>query len=358
MSKRKEKSKHDIWQNIEYWIKKYPNKTIEECEGIRQEKLKGRKLNNPLFIEYWIKKYPDKTIEECEELLSQHKKEASWQNIEYWIKKYPNKTIEECEEMLRQKKKSATKKRPDNTGINNPAHRSKTTAQQRRERSVMCIEYWRKKYPEKSEIELQKLLNNKKQEVIQKIKDTPQTNQIRYWLAHGYSKEESQLKVSEAQRARAFTLEKCIKKYGEIEGRQIFEARQIKWQKSLHQSFQNTGKGITQSQLGNNIINQLKLHLPGLETEYLIGRYSFDIKLGKKLIEINGDYWHCNPEYYEPNFYNKTFKRRAFEIWAKDDRKRKTAEKLGYDVLVVWESQYNISPSEIIKKCLDFLTHD
>ena len=62
MSKRKEKSKHDIWQNIEYWIKKYPNKTIEECEEIRQEKLKGRKLNNPLFIEYWIKKYPDKTI--------------------------------------------------------------------------------------------------------------------------------------------------------------------------------------------------------------------------------------------------------------------------------------------------------
>ena len=42
---------------------------------------------------------------------------------------------------------------------------------------------------------------------------------------------------------------------------------------------------MTKSQIGNNIINQLKLHLPGLETEYLIGRYSFDIKLGKKLIE-------------------------------------------------------------------------
>ena len=50
---------------------------------------------------------------------------------------------------------------------------------------------------------------------------------IEYWMNIGYSKEESESKVSENQNT--FTLEKCIKKYGEHIGTEIYNKRQLNW---------------------------------------------------------------------------------------------------------------------------------
>ena len=55
-----------------------------------------------------------------------------------------------------------------------------------------------------------------------------------YWLNKGYSNEEAVKLRSERQNT--FSLEKCLKKHGEENGRKIFVQRQNNWQKSLYKN--------------------------------------------------------------------------------------------------------------------------
>ena len=155
------------------------------------------------------------------------------------------------------------------------------------------------------------------EQTVKYIKEN-HTNTLEYYLNKGYDIKEARKLLSERQRT--FTLEKCIKKYGEIEGTKKYEERHEKWAKQMSKKF-NEGTGFAQSMLAKNILAELKSLFPELEYEYTISRYSFDGKYKNKLIEINGDYFHCNPELYERNFYNKINKKHAWQIWEKDKKK-------------------------------------
>jgi len=50
---------------------------------------------------------------------------------------------------------------------------------------------------------------------------------VKYWLNRGYNEIEATEKIKEVQTT--FTLEKCIKKHGEIKGNEIYSNRQNKW---------------------------------------------------------------------------------------------------------------------------------
>ena len=63
-----------------------------------------------------------------------------------------------------------------------------------------------------------------------------------------------------------------------------------------------------------------------------------DFKMGNKIIEFNGDYWHSFPE---------TKKR--------DKLKKKYLESKGYEILYIKEKNYNKNPIKEIKKSLKFL---
>jgi len=62
-------------------------------------------------------------------------------------------------------------------------------------------------------------------------------NNKKYWINLGSSEEEAIKKVSERQST--FSLEKCLVKYGDVEGNKIWQDRQKKWQKSLSLSSYN-----------------------------------------------------------------------------------------------------------------------
>lgn len=61
----------------------------------------------------------------------------------------------------------------------------------------------------------------------------------------------------------------------------------------------------------------------------------------KKIIEFNGDYWHCNPSIYDENFLVKQRGMVARDIWRKDELKLRAAKMRGFDTLTIWESDYN-----------------
>lgn len=59
------------------------------------------------------------------------------------------------------------------------------------------------------------------------------STRLEYWIKKGFSIEEAIQKQKERQST--FSMQKCIERYGEEKGKQVFEARQKKWQATLNQ---------------------------------------------------------------------------------------------------------------------------
>jgi G:T-mismatch repair DNA endonuclease (very short patch repair protein) len=76
-------------------------------------------------------------------------------------------------------------------------------------------------------------------------------------------------------------------------------------------------------------------------------RYQYDFRIINTniIIEVQGDYWHCNPKIY-PN--GPVSERQKFKI-QRDIEKRKYAEECGYAVVYVWEDELK-NDIELVKE--------
>lgn len=71
------------------------------------------------------------------------------------------------------------------------------------------------------------------------------------------------------------------------------------------------------------------------------------------IIEYNGDYWHCNPKKYKPDYFNQKKQKTAKELWEYDKNKIDLIKGKGYNLEIVWESDLkedNTLINKIIKK--------
>lgn len=59
------------------------------------------------------------------------------------------------------------------------------------------------------------------------------------------------------------------------------------------------------------------------------------------VIEFNGDFWHCNPSKYEPDYMHPVKEQTALEIWSCDSYRKNLIEQANYSVYTIWESEYN-----------------
>jgi hypothetical protein len=188
---------------------------------------------------------------------------------------------------------------------------------------------------------------------------------LQYYTNKGYSEAEAKLLLKDRQTT--FSLEKCIQKLGKEEGLKRWKERQEKWKEKVFNNEQWIGLGI--SYLTIEIIDNILLYnkdktklLHGKNEKFIYDKdlkrvYKYDLTnpINKKIIEINGTYWHCKPELYEPNYFNKVKKLFAYQIWEYDKRKIETAKLYGYDILIIWEDEYYLNSNKIIKKCVDFI---
>jgi len=87
----------------------------------------------------------------------------------------------------------------------------------------------------------------------------------------------------------------------------------------------------------------LEFILNGYTINSRIGRYKPDYvnESTKHIIEVYGDYWHCNPKLFDKGFYHRQLKKTAEEKWSLDLKRQQYLESLGYKVTVVWESDLN-----------------
>lgn len=243
-------------------------------------------------------------------------------------------------------------------GERNPNHTSNTTDLQRKERSPYSKEFYISRgYSEEFASE----------QVSQFAKmDKNHSTTLEYWL----DKTDGDIEKAEEllkDRQTTFSLDKCIKRYGEVEGRKRWQMRQKKWKSKVFNKDTHIGRGTSQISeiffynLKSNIDNLKKYSILEGKNEKFIHdgtqayKYDFTIKEIKKIIEFNGDYWHCNPNKYEDDYYHSVKQKLASDLWEYDTYKRELAESHGYSVLVIWESDYKQDPEGEIQKCLNFI---
>ena len=356
------------YQCIEYYEKNYPNLSHEEHLELKKKLQLQKKQNKDTNIEYWKERYPEKSIEELEQLRSKAAKIKNKQNLEYWITKYPEKDLEEVKKLHQEYYQSWLSHQEGwGKGDKNCNSKKNSTQERRNSMSPRNIAFYERKYPNLSHeehLKLQKEFFEKNRLAVKKaIKPT----NIEYYLNQGMSEEEA--KIALKNRQTTFTYEKCIKKYGEELGKEKFIERQQNWKSSLQKAFNHCGSKYTQSAISNNMIKilceKINIEIPKYELclinnniKKIKTHYFYDFYYKDKIIEFNGDYWHCNPKYWNADKINKSFKKPAKDIWEKDLDKKICAENQGYKVLIVWESEYKENKEETLKKCIDFLTND
>lgn len=78
------------------------------------------------------------------------------------------------------------------------------------------------------------------------------------------------------------------------------------------------------------------------------GRYSIDIIVGKKAIEVQGDVYHANPNLYsrDDEILKGTI---AKDVWERDARKKRFLEARGYSVVTLWEDEIRENKSRMVE---------
>ena len=323
---------------LEYWIERGWNEVDALVElDKRNKELKQR---NRLCEEYWVNKGYSKE-EAIEEISKQQKKSSKC------VKTYHGKS----KKMLKEKGYSDEDiKRICLTPTNS--------------------EFWvNKGY---SENEAKDIINKNQTEAAKQVDFEKRLipSNIEYWVNKGYSKEDAKQNVSEHQST--FSLEKCILKYGEEDGKKRFTERQNKWLNSL---LTNGNMVIGYSKISQELFYKIleaydindrdKVYFATHNSEFKLDKYEggvwlydFTDTINRKIIEFHGDMYHGNPKKYKSDDYPHPFRKNitAQEMWDKDKIKLDVAIEEGFEVLVIWDSEYRWgNKQEITNKCLTFL---
>jgi len=249
-------------------------------------------------------------------------------------------------------------------GDKNPNHKTKTTKKERKERSPFSKDFL---YHETEE-ERQKFIKNA-------LKNRKHTTRLDYYIEQGFDEETSEKMLKERQTT--FSLDICIQKYGEKEGRKIWKSRQAKWQQqllvggNLKCGYSKVSQDLFYVLLKyyENVDEKKDIYFATKNQEYFISKkgtdkdprifvqYDFCDRKNKKIIEYNGDEYHANPKKYKSTDNPHPFRKwiTSQEIWDKDSEKIRIANEEGFEVLTIWDSEYKKKKEETIEKCRDFL---
>lgn len=106
------------------------------------------------------------------------------------------------------------------------------------------------------------------------------------------------------------------------------------------------------SKIEKEFFNLIKECYPFIEKKYiklLNGKNAVpDVLINDSymIIEFFGDYWHANPEIYNEN--TRIDHKLAKDIWEYDEQRKYQLNLMGYDVYVVWESDFLRNKKQVI----------
>lgn len=239
-------------------------------------------------------------------------------------------------------------------GQKNPMSRSRASKQKRKETSPFSIDFYRKRFPGKTEDEYTKMVSER---VSEFLKDRKTWNQVGYWMEKGMTREEA---VEEIAKRQTRDLSFFQSKYGEEEGRKQWLSKIEKWShnfqkrcwskvsqelfSSLYELLTEEDREKVRFATLNPETGKIKDVKRNFEARLILGDRIVlpDFIIGNKIIEFDGVYWHGK---------NKIDS-------SKTDREKKRDELLiknGFEVLHINELDWYKNPEEVINKCKNFL---
>lgn len=107
------------------------------------------------------------------------------------------------------------------------------------------------------------------------------------------------------------------------------------------------GKNMSPSRGQLSLLEELVKLDPSFASEQQIktdnGYYRVDALAPEKkfIVEYNGDWWHANPNKYGPDdMIGVDYGTRVQDVWDRDAKRKAALERAGYEVVIVWESDW------------------
>jgi hypothetical protein len=235
-------------------------------------------------------------------------------------------------------------------GEKNPNHKSNTTELERKSRSPFSKEFIKYKDIDNVEEHISEFAK-------ESVKDRIHATTKEYYLNKGYSEEESIELLKERQRT--FTLEKCIEKYGEEEGKNRWLERQEKWL--------NNYKKVNYSNISQELFISLYNEL--LKLEFTNKVYFAKLDDNNKIHNTNRNFEYrlkLNESYILPDFFIPDLKliiefdgtyyhRDNTENKEREKRRDENIKKSGYSVLHISEKEYIKNKELTVLKLVNYI---
>lgn len=112
--------------------------------------------------------------------------------------------------------------------------------------------------------------------------------------------------------------------------------------------------GRKASKLELSVYEKIVEVCPDIEHQFMIpmqtvgGSFDFGSMKDKKIVEVYGYFWHCDPRFCDENYIHPVTKKAASEIRERDAKKRSHANDMGYEVFVIWELDWMNDPDSVI----------
>jgi very-short-patch-repair endonuclease len=208
------------------------------------------------------------------------------------------------------------------------------------------IEAKEKSNENRNKLSINSLSKTKKEEILKNRKNTYYNKSL-----------EEREKIN---KSRGRTKEELIEKYGETYVEELSIKRGSGRKNSFFRRYSKISK-IFFDELNENVDKELLYAEKEKWVRYNSNKgFYVDCLYKNKIIEFNGDFYHANPKLYESTSIIKMSAKKiqtAKEIWKKDEFRIKKLSDLGYDILIIWETEIRENKKEILNKCIKFLNN-
>lgn len=245
----------------------------------------------------------------------------------------------------------------------NPEFRLQNSQRQKNGASCLTIKYWTNKglsdieaREEVSTLQKQNSLRHLSKNDLQKCSHFSE----KYWIERGRSPIEAKKEVSTLQT----TLSARSSKFT---GHIRTDDQKERIASSVKKMINKIGKGTWAKHFGNfngrskveiQFYNYIKENIDAsVEANVPIGHYIVDVIKEKKIIEFYGDFWHANPSIFSECKKLYPYGKNAMlvkDIWEKDNI-RISYLKNKYNVLIIWESEWNKHKEKCVDKIRKYL---
>lgn len=221
--------------------------------------------------------------------------------------------------------------------------------------------YWIERFNYTEEDAILKVSEIQRNNGLKGYESVPKENRyfsLDYLTSRGYTEDEAREIFGEQQKSRSARSSKFSgKKHTNESKERISETSKIRVQEhGVANWVKHFGRIGGKSKGEVTSYNEIKIQFcENLLANQPIDKYYVDMLIGKKVIEFNGDYWHCNPDFYDHNYYHPVKKMFAYEIWEIERVRVDTIINLGYDVYIIWENNWNKNKYQELDNIKKFL---